>query len=392
MKTRGVALVVIAAVAVIGCGGGGSKPESGPPSGKSGMNPGGVVPASPLRGLVGPVERVVAGGRSQASDVRTRLSPQVNRPVKVHKNGVAGAADCPDAALEPAADNLDRISASILCLVNATRAENGGLRALTANAQLQQAASGMANRMVNEQFFSHETPDGQKVRDRVVPTGYCSCPTDGGDWTLGENLAWGQNGADTPQAVVNGWLNSAPHRANMLAPDYKDLGLAEALGAPVSTQSGGTTVVADFGTQSGGNPDFVLPAKDSSNGNGDGNGDGQPDGGPDQAPIGKVSQAADGTLTLTPAPGSDGVLVVVASFGKGAQAASTRVSKGRRLFARLEKPVTSGKVVVKLKPTKAAKRALAKRKKLLVKIVSRFTPTTGTPTTVTRTVTVKRKR
>jgi uncharacterized protein YkwD len=390
MRTRAVALVVIAAVAVIGCGGG-SKPESGPPSGKSAKNPGGVVSAAPPRGIVGPVERVVAGGRSQASDIRTRLSPQANRPVKVHEHGVAGAADCPDAALEPAGDNLDRVSASILCLVNAARAENGGLPALKANAQLQQAAAGMANRMVSEKFFSHETPDGKTVVDRVEPTGYIP---DSGDWAVGENLAWGDPGVDTPQAVVNGWLNSAGHRANMLAPDYKDLGLAEALGAPVSNKSGGTTVVADFGAQSGGNPDFVLPAKDSSNddGTGDGDGDGQPDGGPDQAPIGKVSQAADGTLTLTPAPGSEGVLVVVASFGNGAQAASTKVSKGRRLFARLTKPVNSGKVVVKLKPTKTAKRALAKRKKLLVKIVSRFTPKAGTPTTVTRTVTVTRKR
>mgnify|MGYP006175588495 CR=1 FL=1 len=43
------------------------------------------------------------------------------------------------------------------------------LGALTTNGQLDQAAQGMANEMVDNVFFSHETPDGRNLVDRVEP-------------------------------------------------------------------------------------------------------------------------------------------------------------------------------------------------------------------------------
>ena len=126
--------------------------------------------------------------------------------------------------------------------------QDANLPPLTQNSELAQAASGMCQRMVTEHFFSHETPDGKNIVDRVEPTGYIP---DSGDWVVGENLAWGSGALSTPQAILNGWMNSPGHKANLLAPDYKDIGLAACQGAPSTDLSGGTVYVNDFGAKSG---------------------------------------------------------------------------------------------------------------------------------------------
>jgi uncharacterized protein YkwD len=102
----------------------------------------------------------------------------------------------------------------------------------------------MADRMVREQFFSHDTPDGGTLLARIQPTGYLP---NTGDWVVGENLAWGNGPLATPQAIVAGWMNSPGHRANILAADYRDIGIGLAVGSPLATNSGGTTYVTDFG-------------------------------------------------------------------------------------------------------------------------------------------------
>jgi hypothetical protein len=171
--------------------------------------------------------------------------------------------------MTPDAGNLAQVSASVLCLVNGERAA-AGLPALTQNGQLDQAAAGMAKRMVAEKFFSHETPDGKTVVDRVEPTGYIP---KSGDWVVGENLAWGSGALSTPQAIVNGWMNSPGHRANILAADYKDIGIAAEMGSPSSSHSGGTTYVHNFGAKSGADLDAELPSGSASGGDEGGSGE-----------------------------------------------------------------------------------------------------------------------
>jgi hypothetical protein len=147
--------------------------------------------------------------------------------------------------------------------VNAERADKG-LPALTHVSQLDQSSQGMCQRMVSEHFFSHETPDGKTVVDRVQPTGYIP---KSGDWVVGENLAWGSGALSTPQAIVNGWMNSPGHRANILAPDYKDIGLAACNGSPSPDHTGGTVYVNNFGAKSGADVNATLPSEDGSNAN-----------------------------------------------------------------------------------------------------------------------------
>jgi uncharacterized protein YkwD len=154
---------------------------------------------------------------------------------------VGVAATCTGGAATPRADNLPELAAAVTCLVNAERV-GAGLRPLAPNPQLRTASQRMASLMVSQQFFAHDTPDGRTLLDRVRPTGYIS-----GRWALGENLAWGSGALATPQAIVNGWMHSPGHRANILYASFRDVGIGVTLGPPLPSLSGGATYVADFG-------------------------------------------------------------------------------------------------------------------------------------------------
>jgi uncharacterized protein YkwD len=266
--------LVIGVVAVAGCGGGGGSSSNEakaptPAGGTSSSSGGGVVSAEGTLGLVGPAGRVTAKKQS-FEDQQARISPKANRRPGAGKKGGVGAGDsCNNRDITPSDSNIGDLNDAILCLVNGERADNG-LPALTHVSQLDQSSSGMCQRMVSEHFFSHETPDGKTVVDRVEPTGYIP---KSGDWVVGENLAWGSGALSTPQAIVNGWMNSPGHRANILAPDYKDIGMAACMGSPSPDHQGGTVYVNNFGAKSGADVNATLPSEGGSSGSGSGAGD-----------------------------------------------------------------------------------------------------------------------
>ncbi|NML52680.1 CAP domain-containing protein [Streptomyces sp. R302] len=102
----------------------------------------------------------------------------------------------------------------VLSLVNAERAK-AGCGPLTANATLARAAQGHSDDMAARDFFDHTNPDGADPGDRVTAAGY--------PWsTYGENIAMGQR---TPEQVMEAWMNSPGHRANILNCDFKELGV-----------------------------------------------------------------------------------------------------------------------------------------------------------------------
>jgi hypothetical protein len=90
--------------------------------------------------------------------------------------------------------------------------------------------------MAARDFFDHTDPDGKDPWQRAAVLGI----TDLG----GENIARGQA---TPQDVMDAWMNSPGHRANILAADYRDIGIGLAVGSPLANKPGGTTYVTDFG-------------------------------------------------------------------------------------------------------------------------------------------------
>lgn len=239
--------ILVASVMVLGGCGGGNESSQAPDSPAASPAKGGLVHAEATSGRLGPAQRATADSDSVIGKPRA-ISRRAQGPTRAQRHGVAAGAACGDSALAPTADNLAQVAASILCLLNAERAD-AGLPPLTRNGQLDAASQGMSDEMVRERFFSHETPDGRNLVDRVQPTGYLPSSD---KWVLGENLAWGSGGLSTPGAIVNGWMNSPGHKANVLASDYKDIGIGIVLGSPTPSQTGGTTYTTDFGARPAG--------------------------------------------------------------------------------------------------------------------------------------------
>jgi len=86
---------------------------------------------------------------------------------------------------------------------------------LSQNNNLRCAARRMSKDMAVRDFFDHTNPDGVGPDGRVTDAGY--------DWQLvGENIAAGQT---TPAEVVQAWVASDGHCANLMAPDFDELGV-----------------------------------------------------------------------------------------------------------------------------------------------------------------------
>jgi uncharacterized protein YkwD len=236
--------VALAAMALVaGCGGGGDN-EKGPTPAKVTPNSGGgVVSAEATKGILGPAVDVENGAESVITKGGGPISPKENRPTDAQRNGVAGASACARTSANPSSSNLGAMSSAILCLLNAERAAKG-LPALHANGKLKRAAQGWARAMVARRFFAHEA-GRSTLQSRIKKTGYIR-----GNWSLGENIAWGSGALATPQAIVNGWMHSPGHRANILHGQFKDIGIGIRLGAPGQGLSGGATYVTDFGRHS----------------------------------------------------------------------------------------------------------------------------------------------
>lgn len=88
------------------------------------------------------------------------------------------------------------------------------------------AARKHSDDMLRRDYFSHTNPDGETVKDRVfnAPAVYKTVAR------LGENIygGSGQDYADIKtmaRLIVDGWMTSPGHRANILNPDYTHLGV-----------------------------------------------------------------------------------------------------------------------------------------------------------------------
>ena len=104
----------------------------------------------------------------------------------------------------------------IIVLTNNERIKQG-LPALTYNRQLSAQAEGKAIDMINKQYFAHVSPEGIGLEQLVEKYGYKYLD-------IGENLALGDFASSSH--VVNGWMNSPGHRANILNKDFTEIGVS----------------------------------------------------------------------------------------------------------------------------------------------------------------------
>jgi uncharacterized protein YkwD len=148
----------------------------------------------------------------------------------------AAQADCGAAAsARPASVSTAGAVRATLCLLNAQRAKHH-LRPLRENTALERAARGHSYSMVNHHYFDHGDFVG-----RIRRAGYHG-------YTLGENLAWGSLQYSTPESIVDMWMHSPGHRANILRAKFRDIGIGIANGAPERGVHGAATYTTDFGT------------------------------------------------------------------------------------------------------------------------------------------------
>jgi uncharacterized protein YkwD len=131
-----------------------------------------------------------------------------------------------------------------LCVLNAERARHH-LRPLRLNRRLSLAAQRHSRAMARRKFFSHTSPGGASFVDRIRSTGYLSGAR---SWTVGENIAYGSGSRSTPRSIGSAWMNSPPHRSNILSSSYRAIGIGIAAGTPVG--GGGGTYTTDFGRRS----------------------------------------------------------------------------------------------------------------------------------------------
>jgi uncharacterized protein YkwD len=151
-------------------------------------------------------------------------------------------AACPGADVVPAAGNLTQVASATLCLLNDER-DAAGLHPLTVAQGLTQPSASYSARMVSENFFAHVAPDGATLTDRLEAGGYIEPD---GDWTVGENIAWGQGDISTARSIMIAWMNSPGHRENILTPEFSEVGIGIVPGTPGDT-SWGATYTTDFG-------------------------------------------------------------------------------------------------------------------------------------------------
>ncbi|MEM8532861.1 MAG: CAP domain-containing protein [Chloroflexota bacterium] len=102
----------------------------------------------------------------------------------------------------------------IVKLTNEERAKKG-CPALKPNQKLNRAAQKHSNDMMQNGFFSHTGSDGSSVGNRVKEMGYSYR-------RIAENIARGYR---SPEAVMEGWMNSSGHRANILNCSLREIGV-----------------------------------------------------------------------------------------------------------------------------------------------------------------------
>ena len=113
----------------------------------------------------------------------------------------------------------------VIRLVNEIRVQNG-LKALTYDWELSRVARYKSQDMKDNNYFSHTSP--------VYGTPFQMIRNFGISYkSAGENIA---KGYATPQAVVNGWMNSSGHRANILNAGYTHIGVGYVSGGNYWTQ------------------------------------------------------------------------------------------------------------------------------------------------------------
>ena len=185
--------------------------------------------------------------------------PDVARAVALAAAGaiLACAGSAPDASAagkpcrlyadaKPRKVSKQHARSAVICLINRRRSKHG-LSPLKRQKQLQQAAQRHSERMEGGNCLAHQCVGEASLGGRLADVGYLG----GGlsSYAYGENVAWGFKGRGSPRAIVNAWMQSAPHRANILNGAFRDIGVGFADGTLSDAHGNGGVYTVDFGVR-----------------------------------------------------------------------------------------------------------------------------------------------
>ncbi len=114
----------------------------------------------------------------------------------------------------PDQSSVKALEAEVIRLVNIERSKKG-LQTLKADWEISRVARYKSQDMINKKYFSHTSPTYGSPFKMLETFGIRFS-------SAGENIAYGQQ---TPAAVMNSWMNSSGHRANILSPSYTHIGV-----------------------------------------------------------------------------------------------------------------------------------------------------------------------
>lgn len=174
-----------------------------------------------------PTESSVPSVPTASAAPPTSASPP--SPTRTTPRTTAPRTSAPRTATAVARDG--GVAAQVLALVNAERAD-AGCDPVSLDARLNEAAARHSRDMASGDFLEHDSSDGSSFSDRIRAAGHPS--------PRSENIAAGQESASE---VVQTWMDSSGHRANILDCSARTMGLARATGG-----SFGVYWTQDFGS------------------------------------------------------------------------------------------------------------------------------------------------
>ncbi|MGF1499647.1 MAG: CAP domain-containing protein [Elainellaceae cyanobacterium] len=270
------------------------------------------------------LDRITLSNDGFLRDADASPSPTQGSTLASDPNSTPGSETPPADSSMPGSETPTDASfiEQVLTLTNEFRTANGKAP-LTLNADLTEAAADHASDMAQQDFFSHTGQDGSSVLDRAQETGY-------DPRAVGENIAAGQT---TPEQVVQAWIDSPGHRANLLSDNYTELGVgytflendtgnvnynhywAQVFGSSASGSTdagtgGGTNSSTDAGTDAtmdGGTDGSMDAGTDASTGDDmDAGTDGGMDAGTDGGMDGDMDAGSEGGTDADMDAGSEG--------------------------------------------------------------------------------------
>jgi uncharacterized protein YkwD len=152
------------------------------------------------------------------SDFLSKFTPIENKINKITKSIITpGALVVSDNFLALGNNSINLSQKGVVEFTNKNRKENGGLVALKENAKLNASALKKLQDMFDKQYFEHVSPSGVGVADLGAQVSYTYI-------IIGENLALGNFKDD--KSLVDAWMASPGHRANILNNKYTEIGVA----------------------------------------------------------------------------------------------------------------------------------------------------------------------